>query len=241
MNNKGLSLVELVVAMAVGSIIAGSIAFLIVTSTRMYSKENANIEGQYEIQTTLNQTVDSAESAQWFALSQDTLSGSIVNTKYIAFGKLFKNPSDSKILFAGEIFTDDYSSRDSNGRFNVYMNRYTALDVTSEASAYSAVSGEADTIRGDAKYLLGQGATKYIVTPDNVSARFINTNPSDEDYKAGFAGYYKNPIVFNVEIDFLKESMSGFVNKHSEDKVTFRNRIDRTLFIGTNGYYLLED
>ncbi len=84
-NNEGFSLVELIVAISVGVIISGAVASIIMISTRMYSRETTNIAEQYEIQTTLNQTVDSAENAQWVALGP-TIDG--VATDYVAFGRL---------------------------------------------------------------------------------------------------------------------------------------------------------
>lgn len=238
-SNKGFSLVELIVAIAVGAIVAGSIASIIVISVRMYSKETTNIAGQYEIQTTLNQTVDSAESAQWFALSEEKGGGKTVNTKYIAFGKLTGTAPDMK--FEGEIFTDDYNAA-SPGRFNVYMNRYSSaspLVVGSEADAGAAIAAEASgNIKGKREYLLGEGATKYVVSLDTAANRFTDDSSLED---AGYAGYYENPIIFTVSIDFAKDSMTGEVTKHAEDKVTFRNRIDKSLYIDGKGYYKLKD
>ena len=236
-DNNGFSLVELIVAIAVGSIVAGAIASLIVITTRMYSKESTNIAGQYEIQTTLNQTVDSAESAQWFALSEEKSGGKTVNTKYVAFGKLTGTAPNMK--FEGEIFTDDYNAA-SPGRFNVYMNRYNSaspLVVGSEADAGAAIATEVSGIKGK-KYLLGEGATKYVVSLDTGANRFTD-DPSLE--AAGYAGYYENPIIFTVSIDFAKDSMTGEIKKHVEDKVTFRNRINRSLYIDGKGYYKLKE
>ncbi len=250
-NNAGLSLVELIVAFAVGLIVAGSITSIIFMSTRMYSRGTSNISGQYEIQTTLNQTVDSIESAQWFAYSQSYDGTDLVNTDYIALGKIGKD-STGKYYFAGEVFTDNYADR-VDDRFNVYMNRYEKLELdatadTAEAKAKEVVSGEADTIRGDDQYLLGQDATKYIVTLDTGSSRFIDytlapATPTPTPTPGPVVGvtpkgYYENPIMFTVDIEFSKKSMTGDIKKHVSDTVTLRNHLDKCLYIEERaGYY----
>lgn len=240
-NDCGFSLVELIVAVAVGSIVAGAIASIIVVSVRMYSKESVNISEQYEIQTTLNQTVDSAESAQWFVMAEDKniSTGEVINTKYVAFGKL--TGASGSMYFEGEIFTDDFDP-DNPGKFNIYMNRYsgTALLVESEALARSKISAAATAIRGEKKYLLGEGATKYIVTLDTGSNRFTDESILLSDGSTA-KGYYKNPMIFNISIDFEKKTMTGEIKKHVEDKVTFRNRIDKMLDIEGKGIYILKE
>ncbi len=229
-DNKGLSLVELIVAVAVGSIIAGAIAALIVISVRMYSKESTNIAGQYEIQTTLNQTVDSAESAQWFALggvNKNVSTGEAICTKYVAFGKL-KGASGS-VVFEGEIFATDYASPSS--KFNVYMNRYNSLTIGNVSDSGTKIAAEAANIK-QKKYLLGEGATKYVVALDMGANRFV-----DDTTVTGYKGYYENPIIFDIDIKFEKNSMTGKVNKQARDKVTLRNRIKSPLYIEDKGGY----
>lgn len=238
---------ELIVAVAVGSIVAGAIASIIAISVRMYSKESVNVAEQYEIQTTLNQTVDSAESAQWFVLGEDKASGVVTNTKYVAFGKL--TSVSGTLYFEGELFTDNYDP-DNPGKFNIYMNRYsgTMLPVGTETGARTAIESEASSIRGQEKYLLGQGATKYIVSLDTASDRILEDSsavlpirrtsptPTPTPTPQPAKGYYENPLTFNISIDFAKESMTGEVTKHVEDRVTLRNRVNKVLDIDGDFY-----
>lgn len=259
MNNSGLSLVELIVAFAIGIIVAGSVASIVFISTRMYSRGTSNISGQYEIQTTLNQTVDSAESAQWLAYSSRFNEGNkVINTDYVAFGRIFKEGTG--YFFEGEIFTDNYDDM-VDGKFNVYMNRYKKLAIAAPAAnglveekAVSAVSDAADDIRGEKKYLLGEDATRYAVFIDAsyldaTTGRFKDypaapaEAPSEESEEetetpASVKGSYENPIVLSVEIDFSKKSMTGEVKKHVQDKVTLRNHLKSVLYIQErDGYY----
>lgn len=64
LNNKGFSLVELLVAMAIASVVAGSIGYLLVTSLRMYNNEVTDVSLQQELQMTLNQVMDYAMESE---------------------------------------------------------------------------------------------------------------------------------------------------------------------------------
>ncbi len=55
LNNKGLTLVELMIAMAIASIVIGSITYFMAASTKSYRKANDEITLQLEAQTILNQ------------------------------------------------------------------------------------------------------------------------------------------------------------------------------------------
>lgn len=236
-NNEGFSLVELIVAISVGVIISGAVASIIMISTRMYSRETVNIAEQYEIQTTLNQTVDSAENAQWVALGPTTDS---VATKYVAFGKL--TGATGSMTFEGEIFTCDYDSAHP-GKFNVYMDRYgtgSGLSVVSEKDAGTAIASAAGSII-DEKYLLGEGATSFVVSFVDADKKFINSSDAKLSDKTTVArGFFESPLMVKISMDFEKKSMTGDITKHVEDTVTFRNRFKRSVYLGETGkgYYV---
>ncbi len=232
-NNEGFSLVELIVAISVGVIISGAVASIIMISTRMYSKETTNLAEQYEIQTTLNRTVDSAENAQWIAL------GSAIDgkaTEYVAFGKL--TGAEGALCFEGDIFTCDYDPT-SPDKFNVYMNRYSGSDLAigGESSAATVIEGAAGAIKSD-QYLLGEGATSYVISLLEEDTRFTDdTTATMSDKTTAANGYFVNPIMISVSMDFEKQAMTGIEKKHVEDKVAFRNRLKRPVYIKSRGGY----
>lgn len=55
LNNKGLTLVELIIAMGIGTIIIASITYFMITSTKNYQRANVETTIQLESQTILNQ------------------------------------------------------------------------------------------------------------------------------------------------------------------------------------------
>ncbi len=63
-DNKGFSLVELLVAIAVSSIVISGLSYIIFTTLKLYNNNNANAEIQNESQTVLNLVTDSIMEAQ---------------------------------------------------------------------------------------------------------------------------------------------------------------------------------
>lgn len=63
-DNRGLSLVELLVAFAVGSIVIAALGYLIILGLRMSGRNNAHAEVQNEAQTTMNLILDSIMESQ---------------------------------------------------------------------------------------------------------------------------------------------------------------------------------
>ena len=237
LNNSGFSLVELIVAISVGVVISGALASIIVISTRMYSRETTNIAEQYEIQATMNMTVDSAENAQWFALGE-VKDG--VATEYVAFGKLSGSNDANSVSFTGEIFTTDHADG-STDKFNVYMNRYTEsspLAIGKEGNAQTVIPTVLSGIRKK-QYLLGEGATSFVVKLADTDKRLIDSTAvkplSDGTVPKGF---FENPLMVIITMDFERASMTGDIKKHLEDKVTFRNRIKRPVYLSGKGYYV---
>ena len=57
-NNKGFSLVELLVALAVSSIVLTALGYMIITGLKLYGRNNAHVEVQSEAQTAMNLILD---------------------------------------------------------------------------------------------------------------------------------------------------------------------------------------
>ena len=90
--NKGFSLVELLVAITISAIVAGGIGYLLTTSLRMYNKDTVDVTLQQELQVTLNQIVD-------YAMESETIVADFDGTypEYLALGT-FQSESGSGIL-----------------------------------------------------------------------------------------------------------------------------------------------
>ena len=248
LNNKGLSLVELIVAISIGVIISGSVAALIAFSLRMYNNENVNTAMQYELQTNLNMMMDEIMSASAFAIKQnDAAPGATLTTdttgtpytKYAMFGNpnyVIKDGVDEhgldvyKRYFKGVIFVS--SPPDAEGKFKVYMKEVQkeyALNVTVPLqdlaeTEYDAVDDYFPTTTP------APGATP-VVSPyllgENVTQFVIYPSNLDETGKT-----YSNPVELQVELRFEKNGWGEKeYEKHVRDHVYMRNKATVSLFV----------
>lgn len=242
LNNNGLSLVELIVAISIGVIISGAVAALITFGLRMYNNENVNTAMQYELQTNINMMMDEIMGAATLvveqnagplgaALSQDDIGTPY--TKYAMFGNpnvVVKVGTDYKKYFKGVIFVS--SPPDADGKFQVYMKEV-------ESSKYSMgdtiplktlAEGEYDIVDDDfpilgapptiSPYLLGENVTQFVICPDP-NNHFDDTNK-----------YYSNPVEVKVELRFAKNGWGEKeYEKHVREFVYMRNKATGSLFV----------
>ena len=93
-DNKGFSLVELLVAITISAIVAGGIGYLLTTSLRMYNKDTVDVSLQQELQITLNQIVDYAMESETIVADFD---GNYPD--YLALGTFDKTKLNAQIIW----------------------------------------------------------------------------------------------------------------------------------------------
>ena len=241
LNNKGLSLVELIVAISIGVIVSGSIAALITFSIRTYRNESVNTSMQYELQTNLNMMMDEIMGASVFVIKQKNSPTPIPitdpptdapgkpYTEYALFGNVYTPPGSTDKRIKGVIFV----SEDSTGKFKVYMDRFDVnapADLESFAELESGISGE--------QYLLGENLTQFAIVPDMSS--FIDTPDSDDpDDSTKIKHEYRNPISFRINLSFERNGWgSKVVKKHVDDTTFLRNKVMDTVYVDGIPYNL---
>lgn len=72
LNNKGLSLVEVLVALAIASIVATLIMSLVTSGSRFYRKQSNSIDLQNELQETSNKVADALMEATELYVSEQS-------------------------------------------------------------------------------------------------------------------------------------------------------------------------
>lgn len=245
-NNKGFSLVELIIAISIGTIVAGVVAALLSFSIKMYTKQSMNTAIQRELQMTVNQIVDSAQSASWFYINN---SGGN-KTQVLALGSikdcevtLEGGGTTTKKCFVGELFVAGDDDGSVSGRFNIYMDRYAegVLEVADESDALTKLQGKVsdieDAISGATKgkeYLLGEDAKKfYIDISKNKDGDYINFNTTSKEYQ--------NPISLNLDVIYERSGYGAEnVTGEIKDQVMLRNRLKSKVYYGTNPYTMKE-
>lgn len=226
LNNKGLSLVELLVAISVGVIVSGAIAALMLFAIRMYRNESANLSAQYELQTNVNQIMDTIMGANCYVIqSKEPGSVLISDTHYAAFGKY--NTSG----FEGVIFVAGAENPIGSGRFNIYMGRDTWSGGTLLAAVQAGVSAIEADMGSNSQYLLGEGSSQFRIEP-----KVLTVSP--KTYFNITSEGYKNPLSVEVELNFQKDATGKVVDKHVKDEALIRNKISTDIYIDGTKYSL---
>ena len=232
LNNKGLSLVELIVAISIGVIVSGSIAALITFSIRTYRNESVNTSLQYELQSNINMMMDEIMGASVFVIKQNSPAPAITDppadapgvpyTKYALFGNIYTPLGSSDKKIKGVIFVSDDTPVD--GKFKIYMDRF---DVEFPGS-YTNLNDFAEGMSGisGVNYLLGENLTQFLIQPTSglsVSAPYE----------------YTNPINVRVKLSFERNGWgSKIIKKHVDDEAYLRNKVTDTIYVDDNPYSL---
>ena len=217
---------ELIVAISIGVIVSGAIAALLTFSINMYRDESANVSAQYELQTNINQIMDTIMGANCVVIQKAAsadMNGKY--TEYAAFGKFDKTTKK----FDGVIFV---ASTPVSGRFNIYMDR-GIWSKTGADTALAVVDDRYKTIKatfpvaGPNAYLLGEGSTQFRIemkkkkSPTEAAYPYVNIESTG----------YVNPLSVEVELNVQKDATGKKVNKHVKDEAFIRNKLSTPIYI----------
>lgn len=125
LNNKGLTLLELMIAMAIASIVIGSITYFMATSTKSYRKANDEITLQIEAQTILNQLNELIIEAYNVKMNEPTKTLTIYRGDMIYFIKL----EDGKLMLNKKASGIDADSGDTWILFGDYVGVFKVKDT----------------------------------------------------------------------------------------------------------------
>lgn len=229
-NDKGLSLVELIVAVSIGTIVAASVTALISFAIRSYHNESVNTALQYEIQSNVNQIMDAIMSSSGAVLVQGA-----GKTNLAGFGQFAK--TDSGVEFSGIVLASGEPDP-TTGVFDIYMRRVSAISGTDESDAVSTAGLPLTSPSGDMRpYLLGQNAKTFNITIETditKSSCIVETWTNN----VSSPGKYINPILVDVELEFEKDGTGRKINKMVKDNAIMRNRITSDIWIDGHKYVL---
>lgn len=229
LNNKGLSLVELLVAIAIAAIVAASIAGLMTFAVRQYRNESVNTQMQYELQSNINMIMDEVMASQTMVVDQNGIAIATVGapyTKYALFGKV------TATGFDGVIFVS--SSADADHKFKLYMDRFTDASTDPKAVAEAAYTRVSSHFSDDPNpYLLGENVTRFVIEPDPETGTCLMPDPKDATKYL-----YTNPISVKVELNFEKNGWGDKkYNKHVEEVTYMRNRLSNPVYVGVSDVF----
>lgn len=219
-DNKGFSLVELLVAITISAIVAGGIGYLLTTSLRMYNKDTVDVSLQQELQITLNQIVD-------YAMESETIVADFDSTypNYLALGTFDKTKLNAQIiwqdgnkLYLKKTTVDDFclSSNPADADFR-------KIDKSKIESLIPSAGTSSDA------NLLAQYVTAFKVTG-------IGGIVEVKDESGNVTGHaYENPLSIILELKFKKSVATADRNKKVEDTVSLRNKVTNDIYVNIPG------
>ncbi len=237
MNNKGLSLVELLVAMAVSMIVLGSLAYMIINVMNMFAKTNANVELQNESQTAINLVIDNVMDAAGICMIEVPEASVGAAPVCILLGDLAISDTDyNSVSFVGDAVIWDPIKKE------MYLKTYYnitegALAISGATSASEAAILAIEEVRDQIislpdedrlQYLMAKYVSKFDVkTADYYT--FPNTQEKPDPDNPGSTKtvhYYTAPMILELEMNFEMEYKAGKIYKREiREEVAVRNRM----------------
>ena len=230
-DNKGFSLVELLVAITISAIVAGGIGYLLTTSLRMYNKDTVDVSLQQELQITLNQIVDYAMESETIVADFD---GNYPD--YLALGT-FESASGTGVLDKTKL-NAQIIWQDGN---KLYLKKTTVDNFCLSSNPEDADFREIDKSKivplipaagasSDAN-LLAQYVTEFKVTG-------IGGIVEVKDESGNVTGHaYENPLSIILELEFEKSVAAANKNKKVKDTAYLRNKVTNDIYVNIPGQF----
>ena len=223
--NDGFTLVELLVAIAIAAVVAGSVSFLLFTSMRMFNKETVEVDLQQELQLSINQMMD-------YAMESETIIADFDGNypDYIAFGNYTDSTLSAHIIW-----------RDGNRLYlkNDDIPDFVNTDLNDETNYGKIVASE---ITDRIPATEGSSPTANLMA-DYVKAFDVEVGGLENVYAEGstaIVGYeFKNPLSVDITLEFEKAVRTANTKgKRVNEKVSLRNRVKYNIFVNTHEYSL---
>jgi prepilin-type N-terminal cleavage/methylation domain-containing protein len=121
LGNQGFSLAEIIIAITIASIVIASVASMIFTSLNLFGRNNANVEMQNELQTTMNLVLDNIMEASGFCmvLPDDVTAPA-------------DPPGNTPMILLGELQLEELTS----GKFKIVYQGMAIIFVEADLSLY---------------------------------------------------------------------------------------------------------
>lgn len=207
-NNKGVTLVELLVAIAVGSIVMAGIAVMIFNSIKLYGRTVVSADVQNEAQDTMNLLEDSVLEAKGLDLVQDTVDEK--ETQYLFLGE-FTEVSATEVSYVGRVYQSVYHT--TKEWYELYVVEYADGEMTG-ATKDIVITNIADDIRNhQTEYLAGQYLSSFCVSL------------AEEERLQTAERTFEEPVLVKIEMGFYKSNASADKATSISKTIQIRNRI----------------
>lgn len=220
-DNRGMSLVELLVGIAVAAVVVSAISAIMFNCLKMYGKAAVTIDLQSEAQLALNQIVDAAMEADGLTISYNE---ALRQTEYVLFGEIESNAAGDSFYYSGKVVVADAASE------KIYLAEfpngdYAAGDVIA-GSEDACITTIVDYVKANSeKFLLASYIREAYI---GIVSGALKTN---SDGKL----VYEVPLVLDISLGFSKNSTSGDLLKQISNKAKIRNALEKITVVNSTG------
>lgn len=243
-DNRGMTLVELLTAFAVGAVVLTGITYMLTTSLKLSEKNNANILLQSETQTALALMADAVMEAEGIGLKTAPAGES---TDCILFGDILIKESGTayEVYYKGNAVVADAGAGKSG---ELYLVELPNADFKADAEGYcrlAAATGEAEAVSesmnkikkyvmdtprpGRTKWLFARNITAFTVLPDSAYGEWTVT----EEGVAVVRTLYEAPFTLRISLTADSAYGSDSLSRTLSDKIAVRNRLDKVYITKT--------
>lgn len=240
-DNRGMSLVELLVAFAISAIVLSALSYFLFTAIRMYNKNTISVDLQNEAQTALNQLVDNVMEADGVVLSYDETAE---QTECVLLGQIYVDETGAVPVYyyAGNAVVTNLT--DQEMYLASFPNPYSdgSVDYTEPAGlevqgvAYSKMSADSIDALVTEVISYANANRQICLMAQNVTKCYIREidKITDELHPApGETGNYSLPFALQIDLAFSKDYGNGVSDRTCSDKAVIRNQIDYIYVNGT--------
>lgn len=242
-DNRGVTLIELLVALATGAIVMAGAASLLTTGLKLYAGSNANSEIADEAQTSFSLIVDHIMEAEGLCL-EELAPGD--NRNCILLGDLVmqKEASGDMVYFRGNALIADYAAAaDSLGN---PLGELYLVEFPNEANAvteingtdYAQMGGSMEVALGNARaYMLDKSPQSRLpwLMSRNVTAFQAVPVPNPETLTVGGTRYFEEPFTLQISVSLKLDYGNDSVSSTVTSRVSVRSRLQR-IYIGGKVY-----
>ncbi len=236
-NDKGMTLVELLVAFAVSAIVLSGLSYIIFSVLQFYGRANANVEIQNESQTSLNLVIDSILSTKGVCYIEEDSSAIDPSSDAMTcalFGELTLDDSGIKTMtFTGDAIIWQPKYREMYLMSGTYDLGSFSEEAAAPLEAIAAMKGKLPG-SGDERlpYLMAQNVSSFeLKAEESCFVEPVSKEESEmteEEKKKIGKSYFKNPLIININMEFEYEYQNGKppITRQMDDNVAVRNRLD---------------
>lgn len=237
MNNKGLSLVELLVALAVSALVLTGLAYMLINVLNIFARTNANVELQNESQAALNLVIDNVMDANGLCMIEADPAGIGSAPVCVLLGELSISDTDfNSVSFVGDALIWDPSTEE------MYLSTYRnitegALTLSGATSRSEAAVKAIEALQKQVldlpaedrlPYLMSRNVKEFDIRPASYYVFPPEEQKPDPDNPGSLHTVYcfTSPMILDIQMKFELEYKPGkYYTRDIGEEIAIRNRM----------------